>query len=122
MGDLSEHFSRWEFKCKCGDCDYDSVDVKTLEILEKIRNHFNCKVTILSGHRCPKHNWKIGGVDDSQHLKAKAEDIIVETISPEKVYQYANSIMPGWGGVGLYKTKKFVHVDIRQKYARWTQE
>ncbi|BEB16509.1 hypothetical protein VEE45_23520 [Escherichia coli] len=46
---LSKHFSRKEFKCKCGKCDYDTIDAELLVILEDVREHFGKPVIINSG-------------------------------------------------------------------------
>jgi len=117
MGDLSEHFSRREFKCKCGKCDCDSIDTETLKLLETIRDHFNLPVKINSAHRCLDHNRSIGSKDDSQHVKARAADIVIDNITPEQIADYVESIMPDNGGIGIYTT--FTHVDTRSNHARW---
>lgn len=116
MGDLTQNFSRHEFACKCG-CGQDTVDWATLELLEVIRKAFGDRpITILSGNRCPKHNAAVGGAKDSQHLRSRAADIVVEGATPAEVFDY----LDGWheGGLGSYET--FTHVDTRTAgRARW---
>jgi uncharacterized protein YcbK (DUF882 family) len=46
-----------------------------------------------------------------------AADIKVKGIAPEKVAAYAEKLLPGTGGIGVYDT--FVHVDVRSTKARW---
>jgi len=116
MGDLSEHFSRSEFTCKCG-CGFDTVDAATLDILEDIRRHFNAPVTVTSGCRCVTYNKTVGGKKNSQHLRGRAADIQIEGHSPIAVSEYAQYLMPDWGGIGRYNT--FVHIDTRTGKARW---
>jgi len=116
MGDLSEHFSRYEFACKDG-CGFDTVDVKTLEALEGIRVHFNAPVKITSGCRCEAYNKKVGGKKNSQHLVGRAADIQVEDKSPIFVSEYAEHVMPNTGGIGRYSN--FTHIDTRSGKARW---
>lgn len=116
MGDISNHFNRSEFACKCG-CDFDTVDVATLNVLEDIRRHFNAQITVTSGCRCETYNKTVGGKKNSQHLRGRAADIQVEDHSPIEVKEYAEYIMPDWGGIGLYKT--FVHIDTRTGKGRW---
>lgn len=116
MGDISTHFDRREFECGCG-CGGNTVDVDLVEILEKIRHHFNKPIKINSGFRCPVHNSNINGSPTSQHLKGKAADIVVKDTDVNKVHEYACKILNNHGGVGKYDT--FTHVDCRQKLARW---
>lgn len=116
MGDISRHFNRSEFACKC-ECGFDTVDVATLKILEEIRRHFNSPITPTSGCRCETYNKTVGGKKNSQHLRGRAADIQVEGHSTIEIKEYAEYIMPDWGGIGLYKT--FVHIDTRTSKARW---
>ena len=51
------------------------------------------------------------------HLYGAAADITVKDISPEQVAQYAEKLLTGKGGIGVYKT--FVHIDVRSTKARW---
>jgi uncharacterized protein YcbK (DUF882 family) len=108
------HFTRYEFACKCG-CGYDTVDAELLVILNNLREFFDAPVTINSACRCPAHNASVGGSEDSQHLYARAADVVVENIEPDVVYEYLDSL--GVGGLGKYKT--FTHVDTRINRARW---
>ncbi len=110
---LSENFKRSEFACKCG-CGFDTVDVKLIGMLEEIRRHFGKPVTINSGARCLAYNRSIGSKDRSQHVLARAADIVVEGIDPSDVYKAATQFS---GGVGKYET--FTHVDSRGYKARW---
>jgi hypothetical protein len=66
VGDISLNFSRSEFKCPC--CDFATVDVELLKLLEIIRTHFNQKVIITSGCRCSLHNVAVSGAYRSKHL------------------------------------------------------
>jgi len=117
MGDISEHFNRWEFECKCNSCGRDAVDVELLMALEDLRKHFNQPVYILSANRCTKHNIFVGGAKHSMHLKSKASDVVVTDIRPEIVYEYLIAKYPDKYGIGRYDS--FVHLDVRQKKTRW---
>jgi len=116
MGDISEHFNRSEFACKCG-CGFDTVDAITLDILEKIRQHFNAPITPTSGCRCESYNKEVEGYKNSHHLRGRAADIQVEGHSPIAVAEYAQYLMPDWGGIGRYNT--FTHIDTRTGKGRW---
>ena len=114
MGDLSVHFSRHEFSCKCG-CGFDTVDAELIMDLELIRVHFDRPVTINSGCRCRTHNHAVNGFDNSLHLVGRAADIVVDGTPPGIVQEYAEQI--GVSGLGRYNT--FTHVDSRTGRARW---
>jgi len=118
MGDLSPNFSRHEFACKCG-CGFDTVDVATLELLEKIRS--DCEdnpITINSGCRCAQYNQRVGGSKASQHMLGRAADFTAKSVNPNDVHRFVESILDGTGGLGAYNT--FTHVDTRSNGpARW---
>ncbi len=113
MGDLSTHFDRSEFSCKCL-CGFDTVDHKLILILEDIRDHFKKPVTINSACRCVAHNATVKGAKKSQHVKGRAADIVVKDVSPREVAEYISN----WkGGLKAYNT--FTHIDSRDDRARW---
>ena len=114
MGDLSNNFSRYEFRCECG-CGRDTVDAELLGKLEEIREHFDRPVSINSAHRCADHNEAVGGSSGSQHLYGRAVDIVVEGTPPDLVAEFADQI--GMGGIGRYDT--FTHIDTRPGRSRW---
>lgn len=116
MGDISKHFNRSEFACKCG-CGFDTVDIETLEVLEEVRTYFDKPVSINSACRCPDHNFKVGGSENSQHVKGRAADIVVAGIDPREVYSLLDRLYPDWFGLGSYDS--FTHVDTRSNKARW---
>ena len=122
---LSANFTVAEFACKDGS-DPVFVDSSLAALLQKIRDHFGRPVVITSGYRTASHNAKVGGSRSSQHLLGRAADIQVQDTDPLAVAAYAESLMPGWGGVGRYpvkagRAKGWVHVDTRAKKSRWTQ-
>jgi uncharacterized protein YcbK (DUF882 family) len=115
---VSENFSREEFKCKCKKCDFATVDVELIDLLEKIRSHFGDNpVTINSACRCENHNDDVGGSKGSKHKQGIAADIDVKGIHPLKVYGFVDSISIDRYGIGHYPT--FTHVDVRPDKARW---
>lgn len=116
MGDLSKHFSRHEFACRCS-CGLDTVDVELLQVLEGVSVHFGAVVNIHSGCRCPARNASEGGADDSQHLVFKAADIDVAGVSADRVADYLDKTYPNKYGIGRYIGR--THIDVRRKKARW---
>ncbi len=117
---LSSNFRVKEFACGDGS-DAVLVAPRLVMVLQSIRSHFGKAVNITSGYRTPQYNTKVGGVEDSQHTYGTAADFCVEGVGVDTVAAYARSIMPDWGGVGIYKKQGFVHVDVREARADWTE-
>lgn len=87
---------------------------KRLEIIR--RKLKNTPIKITSGYRTKMWNVLSGGVNNSQHLEAKAVDF-KSTFSPEEVYTLIIQLtdegkLPNNGCVIQYRT--FVHYDIRE--------
>lgn len=40
--------------------------------------------------------------------------------TPAAVAAYARTLMPDWGGVGVYAVQGFTHIDVRETRADWT--
>ena len=116
MGQLSKHFKREEFACKCGKCGQDTVDWELLQVLERLRRHTG-PITVTSGNRCYEHNLAIGGAPKSKHVFSIAADIQVEGWSPMSVYTLLDEWYPDRYGIGVYGG--WVHIDVRPVKARW---
>ena len=114
---LSTPFKVREFACRSG-ADAVLIAPRLVMVLESIRAHFGAAVTINSGYRTPEYNAKVGGVARSQHCYGTAADIVVKGQTPEAVAAFARTLMPDWGGVGVYKS--FTHIDVREARADWT--
>lgn len=113
-GAIEEHFKAKEFQCKDKSKDL-LIASELLEVLEKIRKHFNAPVIINSGYRTPSWNSKVNGASNSYHCKGMAADIVVKGRSSQEVAKYADSIMEQ-GGVIRYTN--FTHVDVREEKYR----
>ena len=114
---LSKNFTRAEFKCNCGKCDYDTVDVELVSVLQSLREHFKSPIKITSGNRCPEHNANIGGSKNSYHIRGRAADIQIDGVSPVIVQDYLKAVYSGKFGIGSYAL--FTHIDTRTKKGRW---
>lgn len=106
MGDLSPHFSRSEFRCKCG-CQPTPVDPHLVEHLEQLRAKIGRPIVIVSGYRCQSHNARVGGAKNSQHLVGRAADI-----RPGLRVGLDTARNVGFTGVGL-RNGVVTHVDVR---------
>lgn len=114
---LSRNFSRAEFKCNCGNCDYDTVDTELVKVLQKLRDYFNATVTITSGNRCPDYNASVGGGSNSYHIRGRAADVQVKGYAASVIQDYLLKAYPEKYGIGRYK--RFTHIDTRTKKGRW---
>jgi len=121
---LTPNFSLHEFSCR------DSTVVpeefmenvqQLAENLQVLRDEIGIPIRVISGYRSPKYNRKIGGARRSQHMVAKAADIIISGMSPAAVKETIECLIKCGkmhsGGLGLYTT--FTHYDVRGRNARW---
>lgn len=113
---VSTNFRVREFACSDGS-DPVFIASELVAVLQKIRTHFGVAVTITSAYRTPPHNARVGGKEFSFHLYGMAADIKAKGISPKKVGAYAETILGGRGGIGIYDT--FTHIDVRSQKSRW---
>ena len=115
---LSPSFRVREFACKGSDVVL--IDDELVVLLQCIREHFGKPVHITSGYRTAAHNRAVGGAVYSQHQYGRAADIRVSGVPVEQLAAYAETLLPGTGGIGRYPAKGFVHVDVRKAKSRWT--
>ena len=110
---ISRHFNLQEFQCPC--CKRVILNSELLGKLVKLRLLIKEPIYINSGYRCLTENTKVGGVKKSYHLFGMAADISVHTLSIPDLLEFA--IKAKFTGIGVYGT--FLHLDVRQKKARW---
>lgn len=89
--------------------------MQLVELLQRIRDHFDRKITVTSGCRCERYNKEVGGSPKSQHLYGRAADIVVEDV-PANIVQ---ELLDGWDVPGLGYYDDFTHLDSRTGGARW---
>ena len=71
---IAKHIALTEVVCKCG-CGL--VPQKAiLDKFDEIREAYGKSIIITSGSRCEKHNKKIGGSKNSNHVKGLALDLM----------------------------------------------
>ena len=116
MGDISAHFDKREFTCKCGKCNKADIVPELITKLEELHNLMNANsIIITSGFRCPSWSKAVGGYFNDAHTKGIAADI--------KVYKSTGILYPselvaeaaervGFSGIGIIDNTA-VHVDIR---------
>ena len=109
MGDLSTHFNRSEFACKCG-CGADHVSMELVTRLERLRSFLRIPIVIRSGVRCRTYNAKVGGKPDSAHITGEAADIACSAsktryLMKRWIYVWALFSRIGTG-------KDYLHLDV----------
>lgn len=115
MGDLSKHFSRREFACKCG-CGFDAADIELVDVLEDLRR-WGGPVTITGPNRCEAWNAQTPGASpDSTHVKALGADVKCRFKSADEVADYLEQKYPDKYGIGRYKGR--THIDVKPGPAR----
>lgn len=111
---IGEHFVLVEMASRDG-ADRVLVHDALVDLLNRLREHFDKPVTINSGYRSPSHNKRIGGASQSRHVFGLAADVTVSGVAPDKVADWIESQNPG--GLGRYKN--FTHVDTQGFGRRW---
>ncbi len=121
---ITKNFRLSEFDCKDGSELPSQLLPNVVELaenLQALRDFVGLPIKINSSYRSLEHNAKIGGSQNSQHLFAKAADIVIESKSPEQVANIIKHLIDEGkmrqGGIGIYET--FTHYDIRGHKARW---
>lgn len=113
---LSANFKVKEFACNDGS-DPIFISPSLVEVLQAIRTHFGKAVHINSAYRTASYNKKIGGATYSQHCYGKGADIRITGVKPKAVAEFAETLMPDCGGIGIYSN--FTHIDVREVKNRW---
>ena len=121
---ITENFSLSEFDCKDGSELPTALLPNVLDLadnLQVLRDYLGVPISINSAYRTLEYNRNIKGSTNSQHLLAKAADIVVESKTPEQVANIIKYLISEGkmtqGGLKAYNT--FTHYDIRGHKARW---
>lgn len=107
MGDLTKHFSRSEFACKCG-CGFDDISMELVDILDWVREFSGYRIDIDSGCRCREYNKAKGFSKTSSHITGLAADIICT--NSRKRIKVITLAIGHVSRIGIEKS--FVHLDI----------
>ena len=87
------------------------LDLLFLQVAWLRMNDLPSKLIINSGYRTAAFNASLeGAAKDSMHVQARAADIKIPGVKTEQIAKLAKAI--GVGGVGVYPSKGFIHVDI----------
>ena len=96
--------------------------VPVLRVVDELRESYGRPCRILSSYRSPAYNKAVGGAQFSQHKEFSALDITFDDLSTQRVYER----LIAWrkagkfvGGLGLYPTSGFIHIDTRGRNSTW---
>jgi zinc D-Ala-D-Ala carboxypeptidase len=107
------YFKSEEFECPC--CNKVIISAFLIHLLNKIREGLGKPMIVSSGYRCKKHNKKIGGADNSAHLRGTASDIACDNSRDRYKIIYL-AYQAGFNRIGIHE--KFIHLDIDEKLPR----
>lgn len=103
-----KYFKPKETECKCG-CGTNNISKELMDMMDAVREIAGFPLVINSAVRCKAHNKKVGGVDNSAHVRGYAVDIRAQT-STEKFKIVKALIAVGFVRIGVYSS--FIHADI----------
>lgn len=93
------------------------VDFHSMDCLQALRDDLGEPLVLNSGYRSPEYNREVGGVSKSQHLEAKAFDVSVVDLDPHRLEAAAKRA--GFKAFGYYQHHNFLHIDTRDRAAKW---
>jgi len=94
---LANHLALDEIACPC--CGRGALNIDMLMAWERLRAWHGRPIHVTSGYRCPRHNTRVHGAHDSQHLIGTALDVRLDSDDPDMLITLFRS---GFRGVGRY--------------------
>ena len=118
--ELSAHFRMGEFLPRDSSYRYARVSARLVAFLEELRADLGgVPLLVNSGYRPPAYNREVGGAGSSLHLDGLAADVACLQVPFARLAEAADRLVGERGGVGLYRSQDFVHVDLRGERVRW---
>jgi len=90
------------------------IDPRLIDLLYRIAQRTHQKLQLVSGFRAPMFSL----ATLSYHTRGMAADIRIPGMTPLMARDLAESM--GVHGLGYYPVSGFIHVDVRDDNARWT--
>ena len=111
-----KHFSKDEFKCKCG-CNLVEMSKSFVLRLDHLRERMGTPLAVTSGYRCPQHNVQVSSSGlDGPHTTGRAADLRVMGHDAYRLLQRAPEL--GFTGIGVAQKgqSRFIHLDDLQAH------
>ncbi len=89
------------------------ISNKLVSQLQKVRNQIDKPIIITSAYRTKRDNKRVGGVENSQHLRGLAVDI--SAIGHNKFVLRTFLKQAGFKEVILYSKANFIHAGLLEK-------
>ena len=102
-----KYFNKNEFS------DYDKMDKKFLQWLDKLREAYGRPIRINSSYRDPSHNSSVGGVSGSAHTKVPCKAVDIHCGSSRDRFLLV-SLALGMGCERIGIGENFVHLDLEE--------
>lgn len=93
------------------------VDFHSMDCLQALREMLDAPIYLNSAFRSEWWNAKVGGAKASQHLEAKAFDPSMQNHDPHQFEAAAREC--GFTAFGYYVDQNFMHIDTRDRPAKW---
>lgn len=61
------------------------------ELLEQVRSVLGCPLIVSSGIRCPELNERVGGAQNSQHMRCEAADVVPSRHTVEEAFGFVHN-------------------------------
>ncbi|MFD2566083.1 D-Ala-D-Ala carboxypeptidase family metallohydrolase [Pseudotenacibaculum haliotis] len=103
-----KYFKLYEFDSPDQPGSGKNMQASTLDLLDQCREVAGIPFIITSGHRTASHNQKVGGTENSSHLRGYAVDVECNNSKDRyKIVQSALSV--GFNRIGI--SGSFIHLD-----------
>jgi hypothetical protein len=113
-----KEFTRDEFKCQCGSCNYgyEDMDETFLSMLFTARKTSRVPFNLTSTVRCPLHKLARSNPTSShnadRYASRKSKAVDIAAITSNDVYEIMEALKKaGFTRLGWNMDKKFIHVD-----------
>jgi len=121
---ISDHFSKKDFECKCGECKYSvRVSLGLVGGLELLRTLAQKRITIKRAFQCPKAAEKEVKFRRNLYATGLAADIVIADKAAEEAFLLAEKV-PEFITIGLNLDENCIHVNTRKdpEKKRWVQK
>lgn len=120
LDQITTNFNRVEFATSHKKGAAIVVDYALAVWLQRIRDFLGCRVIISSGHRphTPKSLHGIGQAADFYAIPNGGGRVALPRLFEAALATKNPEIQ---GGIGVYPEDRFIHIDVRPDFLRWTR-